>query len=82
MLTGTLTGISEQLAASNFWAEKKKLLVGIYITSNRLGNRCSEPTGGKVLKRDQSCEHYARGKGSNMKYTEDAEVSDGNKVTN
>jgi len=52
-----------------------------YITNNRLGNRCSEPTGGEVLKRDQSSEHYARGKESNMKYTQDAEPSDGNKVT-
>jgi hypothetical protein len=35
MLTGTLTGISEQLAASNFWAEKKKLLVGMVALYNK-----------------------------------------------
>jgi hypothetical protein len=49
-----------------------------YITNNRLSNRCSEPTGGEVLKHNQ----YARGKESNMKYIEDAELSNGNKVTN
>lgn len=35
MLTGTLTGISEQLAASNFRAEKKMLLVGIVALYNK-----------------------------------------------
>ena len=35
MLTGTLTGISEQLAASNFRAEKKKLLIGIVALYNK-----------------------------------------------
>jgi hypothetical protein len=84
MFTSTLTGISKQLAASNFREEKKMLLVGIlpYITNKRLGIRCSEPRGGEVLQRDQSCEQYARGKESNMKYTEDAELSNGYKVTN
>jgi hypothetical protein len=53
-----------------------------YITNKKLGNRCSEPRGGEVLQRDQSCKQYAKGKESNMKYTEDAELSNGNKVTN
>ena len=53
-----------------------------YITNNRLGNRCNEPTGAEVLKYDQSREHYARGKESNIKYIQDAELSNGNKVTN
>jgi len=39
MLTGTLTGISEQLAASNFRAEKKKLLVGMVALYNKQQDR-------------------------------------------
>jgi hypothetical protein len=38
MLTGTLTGISEQLAASIFRAEKNKLLGGlVYLYSKKTG---------------------------------------------